>query len=217
MAEPTGPPCKLCLASGCLPAGHNKYRSFIHCPSCGLVFVPPEHWTTLDEERARYHHHDNRASNAGYVRFLTEVAEVVAGLASPGARVLDFGAGEHAVLGGLLCQRGFDCIAYDPLYGLGEAALGQRYDVVVACEVIEHLRDLRGELSRLGTCLASGGSMVVRTQCYPSLREIPTWWYARDATHLQFFAPETLALAARLCGLGCETTRHPDITVWRTR
>jgi SAM-dependent methyltransferase len=178
------------------------------------VFVPGEFWLSEDEERARYAHHDNSPSNAGYVRFLGQVADVVAGLETEKARVLDFGSGENAVLADILRRRGFDCAVYDPLYGMGRASLGDRYDVVVACEVIEHLRDLRGEMRTLKDCLAPGGRVVVRTQCYPSVAEVASWWYARDATHLNFFAEPTLGFAAGLCGLRCLRTREPDIFVW---
>jgi len=206
--------CKLCLATAITPAGRNKHREFFHCPACGLVFVPSKLWLSEDEERARYAHHDNSPSNEGYVKFLGQVAGVVAELARGQARVLDFGSGKNAVLADLLRQRGFGCVAYDPLYGKGQAALGNRYDVVVVCEVIEHLRDLRGELGKLEDCLSPGGNIVVRTQCYPSVAEVATWWYARDATHLNFFAERTLGFAAGLCGLRCLPTSKPDIFVW---
>ena len=204
--------CKLCLAPACLPAGRNKHREFVHCPNCGLVFVPPEFWLSQDAERARYAHHDNSPSNKGYLRFLGQVADVVVGLGA--SRVLDFGSGERAVLTELLRQRGLYCTAYDPLYGQGRSALHDRYDVVVLCEVIEHLRDLRAEILSLKGCLGPGGSIVVRTQCYPSVADVPSWWYARDATHLNFFAERTLGFAAGLCGLHCLRTGEPDIFVW---
>jgi len=210
--------CKLCLASACVPAGRNKHRAFVHCPNCGLVFVPVEFWLSENEERARYAHHDNSPSNEGYVKFLGQVADVVAdavaGLGTAQPRILDFGSGENAVLADILRRRGFDCAAYDPLYGKGQSALGARYDVVVVCEVIEHLRDLRGEMRTLKDCIGPGGHLVVRTQCYPSVDEVASWWYARDATHLNFFAERTLGFAAGLCGLGCLRTREPDIFVW---
>jgi hypothetical protein len=206
--------CRLCLATGCEPAGRNKHRAFALCPSCGLVFVPVSDWVSPDDERARYAHHDNTDSNPGYVRFLGEVADVVTGIAKPGARVLDFGAGENAVLTGLLRRQGYHCVAYDPLYGLGTTTLSDRYNVVVVCEVIEHLRDLRRDVITLGECLAPDGCIVVRTQCYPSVTSLPTWWYARDATHINFFAPQTLAFAAGLCSLRCEATALPDVVVW---
>jgi hypothetical protein len=209
--------CRLCLTPGCIPAGKNKHRDFGHCPSCGLVSVPPDQWLTVEDERARYGHHDNSESNPGYVRFLGEVAAVVGGLAAPGARVLDFGAGEGAVLARQLQRLGYDAVAYDPLYGLGEGALSGRYRVVVLCEVIEHLRELRDEIVSASKCLDTGGAIVIRTQCYPSVEEVPTWWYARDATHINFFAPRTLAFAGALCGLDCQPTARPDIALWRRR
>lgn len=209
--------CRLCLAPGCQPAGRNKHRAFSHCSTCGLVFVRPCDWVTAADERTRYAYHDNSESNPGYVGFLGEVADVVTELAKAGARILDFGAGENAVLTRLLRRRGYDCAPYDPLYELGIGALSGRYDVVVVCEVIEHLRDLRREVVALGEALAPDGCIVVRTRCYPSVAAIPDWWYARDATHINFFAPDTLAVAAGLCGLRCEATAHSDIVVWARR
>jgi SAM-dependent methyltransferase len=207
--------CKLCLAPDCVPAGRSQRRELVHCPTCGLVFVPEGQWVSVDAERERYGHHDNTAENAGYVSFLSEVADVVRKIAPMRARILDFGSGENAVLAHLLRERGYDCAAYDPVYGIGSASSGEPYDVIVVCEVIEHLRDLRGELARLRSWLAPGGRVVVRTQCYPSLEALPTWWYARDITHINFFSPAALEVAAALCGLSCAATATPDIFVWR--
>jgi hypothetical protein len=207
-------PCGLCLSRACEPAGTSQQRALVNCRDCGLVSVPPEFWLTADEERSRYAHHDNTAANEGYVKFLGQVADVVEGLVGPGMRILDFGSGQNAVLTDLLRARGRDCTAYDPLYGLGASAPQTTYDAVVVCEVIEHLRDPRGELHLLAACLAPGGHIVVRTQCYPSLGELGSWWYARDATHLNFFARRTLEVAAGLCGLRCRDTHEPDIFVW---
>jgi hypothetical protein len=207
--------CKLCLADDCVPAGRSQQRDLYHCRACGLVFVPPTQWVSVADERARYGHHDNTAENAGYLRFLGEVADVVAAVASPPGRVLDFGSGKHAILTELLRQRGYHCTAYDPVYGLGMDALGGRYDVVILCEVIEHLRDLRDELERISGTLTEGGRVVVRTRCYPSLAALPTWWYARDPTHINFFSPAALDVAASWCGLVSRATDAPDIFVWQ--
>jgi 2-polyprenyl-3-methyl-5-hydroxy-6-metoxy-1,4-benzoquinol methylase len=209
--------CRLCLAERCEPAGASQGRALFHCNGCGLVFVPEAHWLSVDDERARYAHHDNTAANAGYVKWLGQVANVVAGLAAPGARVLDFGSGENAILTGLLREHGYDCTAYDPLYGMGVESMSGRHDVIVLCEVIEHLRDLRQEIVRLADRLQPAGAVVVRTQCYPSVAELATWWYARDATHINFFAPRTLELAASLCGLRSFPTAAADIFVWAPR
>jgi hypothetical protein len=209
-------PCQLCLSHGCVNAGRNSGRDLICCPACGLVFVPESQWPSVDDERARYAHHDNTPANEGYVRFLGEVADVVCGLVGKGARILDFGSGQAAVLTALLRERGWDCTAYDPLYGIGPDALAGKYDVIVLCEVIEHLRDLRSELARVTGCLRAGGHVVVRTRCYPSLAELPSWWYARDPSHINFFAARTLGAAARLGGLRSGQADAPDIFVWST-
>jgi hypothetical protein len=197
-------------------------RSFFHCPACGLVFVPEAHWLTVEQERERYAHHDNRASNAGYRRFLGQVADVVVGLAAGHStippkvlpRTLDFGSGENAVLTCLLRERGLPCVAYDPLYTDDPSPLRQRYDIVVVCEVIEHLRQLRQELMTMQQCLNPGAPIVVRTRCYPSVAGITSWWYARDTTHINFFSEQALDFAARLCGRRSQRTLEPDIFIW---
>ena len=177
--------------------------------------MPEAQWVTVAAERARYAHHDNVGTNQGYVAFLGQVADTVSSLTAPDATVLDFGSGENHVLTDILNDRGRRCRAYDPLYGLGGDALLEKYAVVVMCEVIEHLRDLRAELARVGGCLRSGSHVVVRTRCYPSLTEIPSWWYARDITHINFFAPRSLEHAAGLIGRSNQATQLPDIFVWR--
>lgn len=208
------PRCRLCRSTACVPAGQCAGRELLHCPACGLVFVPKAQWLSVAAERERYAHHDNTAANEGYVRFLGEVADLACAHLGPGGRVLDFGSGPNAVLTGLLRARGHACVAYDPVYGVGADALADRYDAVVACEVIEHLREPRAELARITACLRPGGSVVVRTRCYPSVAEIPSWWYARDLAHINFFGARTLDVGARLCGLSCRRTSAPDIFVW---
>lgn len=207
--------CKLCWEDGCVAVARGNGRDFLHCPACDLVFVPEAQWVTVAAERARYAHHNNVATNQGYVAFLGQVADVVCVVTAPDAAVLDFGSGENHVLTDILNGRGRRCRAYDPLYGLGGDALLGKYDLVVMCEVIEHLRDLRAELARLGGCLRPGAPVVVRTQCYPSWAELSSWRYARDATHINFFAPRSLEHAAGLIGRTSQATQLPDIVVWR--
>ena len=191
--------CKLCLASPCRPAGQTLGRRLLHCPACGLGFVPDEHWLSVDDERRRYQFHDNAPGNAGYRRFLGQVTDVVAALTPRPTSILDFGSGELAVLTGLLIDRGHACTAYDPLYGLGSPA--GTYNLVILCEVLEHLRDLRGELHALRGRLARDGRVLVRTQPYPAVDEIPAWWYSRDSTHINFAAPETFTAMLPLLNL----------------
>jgi hypothetical protein len=186
-------------------------RAPFTCPRCGLVFVPENEWLSLDDERKRYQHHDNTALNHGYVVFLNEIVAQVEALGLAPGSILDFGSGEHAVLTDLLNARGLACTAYDPLYG--RIQLAGRYALVIVCEVIEHLRDLRGELARLQDLLEPDGKILVRTQPYPSVEKIPDWWYSRDPTHINFFSETALSYAAGLIGR-TNTRLTKDIFLW---
>jgi SAM-dependent methyltransferase len=191
--------CKLCLIDGCAPVPAPKGRTFLHCSSCGLVFVPESEWLSPAAERARYDKHDNTPGNLGYVDFLSEVVTAMRGLRQPPARVLDFGCGERAVLCTLLADGGYTATGYDPAYA-DRGALDGTFDLVVMCEVIEHLRDLRAELARIARHLAPGGQVLVRTRLYPAPGCMADWWYARDVTHINFFSEPTFTVVAKLLG-----------------
>jgi len=203
--------CKLCQAAPCSTLPPRGPRTFHLCPSCGLVFVPDREWLSPDDERARYRHHDNTPDSHDYVCFLNEMMAQVEALGLGDQPILDFGSGEHAVLADLLKTRGLICTAYDPLYD--STQLAGPYALIIICEVIEHLRDLRGELARLRGLLTANGKILVRTQPYPSVEQIPAWWYSRDPTHISFFSEHTLAHAASLLGRG-STRLTKDIFLW---
>jgi SAM-dependent methyltransferase len=191
--------CKLCLSDGCAPVAATQGRTFLHCPSCGLVFVPESEWPCRAAERARYDKHDNTPGNAGYLRFLSEVVTAVRRLRQPPARVLDFGCGERAILCTLLAEAGYAATGYDPAYP-DRASIEGTFDLVVLCEVIEHLRDLRAELARIARHLVPAGPVLMRTRLYPSPDRMADWWYARDPTHINFLAEPTFAVVAKLLG-----------------
>lgn len=203
--------CKLCQADDGSTLLSRGPRTFHVCPSCGLVFVPDNEWLSVEDERARYRHHDNTPDNHGYVCFLNEVVAQVEALGLGGQPILDFGSGENAVLTDLLKTRGLACSAYDPLYGRTQRT--GPYALIILCEVIEHLRDLRGEVARLRDWLSPNGKILVRTQPYPSIEGIPGWWYSRDPTHINFFNEHALAHAARLVGR-TNTRLSKDIFLW---
>jgi hypothetical protein len=203
--------CKLCQTNDCSTLVPHGPRTFHLCPRCGLVFVPEDQWLSVEDERARYQHHNNTPDTHGYVCFLNEVVAQVEALRLGGQPILDFGSGEHAVLTDLLNARGLACTAYDPLYG--RTQLAGPYALVIVCEVIEHLRDLRGELARLRDLLSSDGKILVRTQPYPSVEQLPAWWYSRDPTHINFFSEATLSHAASLIGRS-STRLTKDIFLW---
>jgi hypothetical protein len=206
--------CKLCQVPGCSRIPSCRRRTFLHCSACGLVFVPASEWLTIEAERARYDHHDNTRMNPGYLRFLDEVVAQVEALQVGTASILDYGCGGQAVLTGLLRDKGMSCIGYDPIYGRDQ--LGGPHALVILCEVIEHLRDLRGELARVGRLLGPGGRVLLRTRLHPGIAAMADWWYARDATHINFIGEETLARAAGLAGCNTVVRVAGDMFVWKS-
>ena len=211
--------CGLCGFEPLALVNRDKRREFYLCGECGLVSVPERYRLSVDGERARYGLHDNSMSNEGYVRFLSQVVDVAAGLWRPGMRVLDFGCGENAALCRLLEGKGVDCCAYDPLYGrlLPDSAyingVNNVFDIIILCEVIEHLRDISGELDFIGQLLRDGGTVILRTQIYENPSVFPGWWYAQDPTHINFFNRKSLKKAASIINKNLVNTGYPDIFV----
>ena len=205
--------CRLCDAGNCEKVHRDRRRSYFRCAACDLVFVPESEQVTLDEERKRYDLHDNDHANEGYVRFLNEIVFLVKGRCSASDRILDYGCGRDTVLAGLLRKEGFDCTAYDPLYGIGMSSLSQSYDMIILCEVIEHLRDLKAEIRLLKKTAGQKGVFIVRTHLYPSLEKFPDWWYMNDITHINFFSIDTITTMAAMLGKKSVERRGRDIFI----
>ena len=177
--------------------------------------MPPRQQLGELEEKARYALHDNTTANSGYIGFLKETARVIDGLALANPRILDFGSGEHAVLEHLLVEQGISCVSFDPLYDIGRESLDHTYDVVVACEVVEHFRDPSREFELLGRLVKAGGYLIVRTQIRPIASEFSKWWYKEDPTHIMFYSVKTMEFVAGLASGEMRTVGQKGIWVIR--
>ncbi len=209
--------CILCGGTGVGPFFADRRRTFVHCPQCDLVFVPRAQLLGPTEERARYAQHHNTAADPAYLRYIDGCIAELRRLPLEGARILDFGCGEHAVMAARLRSLGLECTAYDPLYGLGAHALAGTYDVVAAVEVMEHLREPRQEIERLVACLGLHGRLFVRTLLRSEDAPFCTWWYKNDPTHVNFFSEETWRHVARRFALRWDFCDGRQITVLRAQ
>jgi SAM-dependent methyltransferase len=181
--------CPLCKQStGALVAECGK-RPLCRCRTCDLTFVPARYHVSPEQELQRYALHTNSEDDAGYVAFLESVASAVERFPLAHPDILDFGSGPNQVLTTILHRRGYACRAYDPLYGVGLDALESRYDIVVLCEVFEHLRDPQGEFERIIGLLKPRGLVLMHTLLRPfETGALSSWWYARDITHVNFLS-----------------------------
>jgi len=190
--------CNLCHASDCPRLNTNGKRTFHYCGRCQLISAPPHEHLSLFEEKQRYSHHRNFADNPDYVRYLTEFSREIDRIPTEHPAILDFGSGPEYVLARVLREKGMLCEPYDPLYGIGKEALLKQYDIVILCETIEHLRDLRAELRLCGRICKKTGYIVIRTQHYATKESVPSWWYAIDETHINFFNDYSFSYMASL-------------------
>jgi SAM-dependent methyltransferase len=130
------------------------------------------------------------------------------------ARVLDFGSGPVASLSHLLREAGYEVVSFDPHFA-PVAVIGE-FDLVLAHEVFEHLRDVRGELAQIRDWLRPGGVFLIRSEPRPAREGFAGWWYARDFTHLFFASSATLRWIAREFGWEFETW-SPQLWAFRRR
>ncbi|MBN2038243.1 MAG: methyltransferase domain-containing protein [Chitinispirillaceae bacterium] len=205
--------CRLCYAPACRLFISDAGRDYYHCGRCDLIFVPESSHVSFDEERARYDLHDNKPDHEGYRTFLDTVADCLVRVCDPPGKVLDFGSGPNAILTSLLRERGVDCTAYDPLYGIGKEALLGSYDTIALCEVIEHLRCLNSELGALRHLLRPGGRMLIRTKIHPGPDAFASWWYRSDITHINFLGPATPRHIGTLFGFRSIDSGENDMIV----
>lgn len=209
--------CKLCGYSDCMLYLSDKKRNFHHCPNCRLVFVPQENWIRFDDERRRYELHTNTQEHEGYLQFLGKIAHVIDQKFNTNDLILDFGSGKSAVLSEILQKKhGFKCDSYDPLFNLPLKSNELKYDVIILCEVIEHLRQINNEIELIRKHLSENGAVIISTKFYPEKEYFRCWWYKEDPTHINFFRLETLSYIANKLNKTVVSSDFPDIHILQT-
>lgn len=176
--------------------GRREYR---RCPNCLLVFVPAAYHLSLPEERAHYDQHENDPADERYLAFLDRLAGPLAERLPEGASGLDFGCGPGPAMDRLFHPKGFELAYYDPFYAPDEMLLTRSWDFITASEVIEHLRAPRESFRQLDRLLVPGGVLGVMTE-FLTDQDFGEWWYPRDPTHINFYAPDTLRWIAHWLG-----------------
>jgi 2-polyprenyl-3-methyl-5-hydroxy-6-metoxy-1,4-benzoquinol methylase len=165
-----------------------------------LIFVPDEDAVSVDMEKERYRFHNNTAENKEYVAYLKEFTRELTRMPISNPEVLDFGSGQERVLTQVLQQSGYDCYAYDPLYEIGMEHLNKKFDIIIFCEVVEHLRDLRKEMNLIKKILHPQGYVIIRMEICQGRDAFIDWWYTKDKTHINFFSMYTMKKLADLIG-----------------
>jgi 2-polyprenyl-3-methyl-5-hydroxy-6-metoxy-1,4-benzoquinol methylase len=117
------------------------------------------------------------------------------------------------VLAEILNGRGVYCASHDPLYGINADNHGEQFDIIVACEVFEHLRDIQKEIRLIGSLLKPGGFVFIHTQLYDEVKDFASWWYIKDHTHINFFCEKTMQKIAGIIEKKIFSTNSKDTVV----
>jgi protoporphyrinogen oxidase len=210
--------CPLCETPGSGPfftsRGRRLKRDYLLCPHCALVWVPETQRLSADAEKARYDLHQNDGDDPGYRRHLQRLTAPLIAALPDGATGLDFGCGPSPVLQSMLVDAGYPTEIYDPFYAPDKSVLEERYDFIVATEVVEHLSAPGVELDRLWERLRPDGILALMTQLRSPKRNFADWHYKNDPTHIVFFAEQSLRHLASRWGAECESA-DVDVVFFR--
>ena len=190
--------CPLCRNAIALPFYEDKRRTWLRCPECWLISVPPQFHLRPEEEKSHYDLHQNSPDDMAYRRFLNRLFEPVSLRLAASSSGLDFGSGPGPTLSVMFEEAGHAMTIYDQFYAPERSVLHLTYDFVTASEVVEHFRDPAAELERLWECVRRGGMFGLMTKLARDAEAFASWHYKNDPTHISFFSRETFVwLAAK--------------------
>jgi SAM-dependent methyltransferase len=183
--------CPLCKATNANNICQDRWRDYFRCATCNLVFVPPVHFLSSEEEKSRYDLHRNSPDDKDYRQFLSRLFIPLRERLLPGSYGLDFGSGPGPTLSVMFEEIGYSMEIYDYFYAREPSLFTKQYDFITATEVVEHLHDPKKELDRLWTCLKPGGNLGVMTKLLLDCEDFAHWRYKDDPTHVCFFSRST--------------------------
>jgi hypothetical protein len=203
--------CPLCQFSETRLYYQDK-RDYHQCPSCSLVFVPPQYFLTSTEEKAVYDQHENTVDDPGYRKFLGRLFDPLSQRLYPQSNGLDFGSGPGPALSVMFEEAGHRMQIYDPFYAPDVSVLELKYDFITATEVVEHLHHPGKELEMLWSCLKAGGNLGIMTKRVQGQQAFSSWHYKNDPTHVCFFSVKTFQWLADHWGAVLEIPEN-DVVV----
>ena len=182
--------CPLCSGRGQF-FYKNKNSLFYKCDICCAIFLDRPFLPDIEDEKSRYHKHNNNANDPGYQKFVNPIVSNIVGDFSTRHKGLDFGAGSDSAVSKLLKERNFQIEQYDPLFHAFPELLEKKYDYIACCEVVEHFHHPNKEFAMLKKLLLPGGKLYCMTAVYNEETDFNTWYYKNDLTHVFFYHRKT--------------------------
>ncbi len=183
--------CTLCSNKNAVLWAKDRYRTYLKCPECDLVFVPEAYYPTPDKEKERYDLHNNDPENEGYKNFLNKLILPLIPHLMKDDKGIDFGSGPTPSISILMQKRGFAVTNYDPFYSNKKDVLNQTYDFLTCVETVEHFHHPQKEWKRIIGMVKSGKWVGIMTQLLTDKIDFDAWYYKRDETHVCFYSKAT--------------------------
>ena len=216
----TPQPCPLCHAENVAHFFADKFRDYLRCQTCHLIFVPTKFHLSLAAEKSEYDQHQNSPTDSGYRKFLSRLFEPLQQAVSQTGKLshgLDFGSGPGPTLSAMFEEVGHIMRIYDPFYAPDKMALDTQYDFVTASEVVEHFRKPADNLDQLWSLVKPNGTLGVMTKLALDREAFSRWHYKNDPTHVAFYARETFQWLAQRWDAELEFFGKDVILIQRTR
>ena len=192
--------CPLCGAEA-KPFCETLGRDYFECGRCRAILLDPEMYVAPDDEVYRYETHNNDVDDPRYQNFVQPLVDVVTKYYPAGSHGLDYGAGTGPVAAKLLRDREYTVTTYDPYFDDDAAAFHQKYDFIIASEVVEHFHHPAKEFRLLKGLLKPDGHLACMTLRDTDDITFDGWHYAHDETHVIFYREETVRWIQQAYGL----------------
>lgn len=179
--------CPLCDALN-IKLFYQEKRDYYQCLNCFMVFVNPQQFLSLDDEKAMYDRHNNSPYDLSYRKFLSRLFTPMMAHLTINKHGLDFGSGPGPTLSVMFEEAGHSMSLYDKFYAPDQQVFTQQYDFISSSEVVEHLHKPGEELQRLWSCLKPGGILGIMTKRVLDYEAFVRWHYKNDPTHICFFS-----------------------------
>ncbi len=185
--------CPLCLN----PTPQLLLEKYIHCGDCDLISLLPSFRLPPELEKQRYLLHQGQNPD-GLTQFLRPALSYVERNLSTKSKILDYGCGADQVLVKYLNHRGYTVEGYDPFFFPKALTPNiQRFDAVIATEVVEHFFEPRDQFAKLVDLLLAEGELILMTSLHQGGAHFKDWSYRRDPTHVSFYSEKTMAWIAK--------------------
>jgi SAM-dependent methyltransferase len=170
------------------------------CPSCGFCFAPEFlAWEASDFAKYIYNGDYERVDpdcKGERQKDQIEVLERLLGGGKDRISHVDYGAG-LGLLSGQLAERGWQSTAYDPYLNRGRKP-AQRFDLVTAFEVFEHVPHPNALMDDIQSLLKQDGLLLFSTILSDGLIRPSSpldWWYAAPRNgHISLYSAKSLRL-----------------------